>query len=154
MSKAADNEKYIRKELEEIGIELKGKTGFKEKIANNSKEYIIVSVDESLNYKNRNVLIEIDSYNMAKVVVGQYTILNSLLKQQKVEEEYIFVVVHCYKDYNPLRTKKNLDYINKSVLNEEGIPYKIYSQKEFIDLCRKFPKTEDLVNALYEQEKN
>ena len=151
MSKAADNEKILKIELKDLGINLQGKKSFSEKAS--LQEKIVISVDESLHDGDRHVLIEIDSFNMAKVVVGQYTILNSLLKNKKDNEKYIFVVVHCYKDYNPSRTKKYLDYINRTVLNDEGIPYKIYTKEEFVDICAKAKNNSDLINKLYKEVK-
>ena len=82
--------------------------------------------------------IEVDSYNMAKVVLGQYILLN----QTKLKmENCVFVVIHFYKGYNPARTKAYLKFaqvkygctICASVFHVDAMR-KIKNQKDFVDL--------------------
>lgn len=144
MSKAADNEKSLTSELLNLGIELRGKKTFK------VSDEILTSVDESLEDNERRVFIEIDSYNMAKVVTGQYVILNGILDREKNKQSCIFVIIQCYEGYNPSRTEKHLKFINKSVLREKGIPYKAYTKEEFIEICESVGNTEELIDFLFD----
>ena len=68
-----------------------------------------------------NYLIEIDSGNMAKLLVGQYVLLNELHKSRTGKE--FFLIVHFYKNYNVQRTLKNLKMINSKLFNNNGINF-------------------------------
>lgn len=142
MPKAADNEKRLASTITKLGIELQGKytvSGF---------EKIVTSADQLISHNGYKVLIEIDSYNMAKVVVGQYAILDGMLKNKNDSNKVIFVVVHCYKGYNPKRTEKHLNFINKYLFKSKGIPYKAYTEKEFVKKCRLAKNNKALVEML------
>lgn len=80
-----------------------------------------ISVDNSFTDKKHNYLIEIDSGNMAKLLVGQYTLLNELYTGDK--EDCTFIIIHTYKKYNPERTRKNLNLINTAVYKGNGIRF-------------------------------
>lgn len=80
-----------------------------------------ISVDQSLLYEDREYLIEIDSGNMAKLLVGQYVLLNQLHTQR--QKPPFFLVVHTYKRYNPERTLTNLQLVNEQVFCGNGIPF-------------------------------
>lgn len=82
---------------------------------------VSISVDQSLEYNGIRYLIEIDSQNIAKLLVGQYVLLNHLYDQEK--EKALFLVVHAYKNYEPHRTIKNLQLINKILYSDKGIPF-------------------------------
>jgi hypothetical protein len=116
MSLAGDNEKIFRLLFSETNqsITLLGKKVF-------HINEVTISVDESFKNNDIEYLVEIDSGNMAKLIVGQYVLLNELYNGCK--DKAIFVVIHFYKDYKPERTIKNLDLVNTNLYNNKGIKY-------------------------------
>lgn len=123
MGKAGEREQQFKELISSIDPEiLKGKIDF----GHNSNVY--VSVDESIEFENKIFLIEIDSSNMAKLVAGQFTLLNLLKNQQNKnskhridctsEKELFFLVVHCYGQgknaYKPHRSLKNFKFISEN----------------------------------------
>ena len=101
MTVAGANEaKFIRLFESKVGKGvLKGKCSYQQ-------SNVSISVDNSLIHNNRLILIEIDSGNMAKLLVGQYTLLNHLYTG--IPDNAHFLVVHTYKNYNVERTLNNL----------------------------------------------
>ncbi|WP_157838888.1 hypothetical protein [Achromobacter sp. DH1f] len=79
------------------------------------------SVDHYFEHNGRQVLIELDSYNMAKVVVGQYLLLNQF--RDKSLSNPVFLVIHAYKNYAPVRTIKYLEHVTENVIKEDSIPF-------------------------------
>ncbi len=63
---------------------------------------IKTSVDFTYETSSANFLFEVDSNNAAKIIFGQYLLLN---KSKDIPKNSIFVVIHCYKNYNIDRTK-------------------------------------------------
>lgn len=80
-----------------------------------------ISVDTSLEHDGTEYLIEIDSANMAKLLVGQYVLLNQLYAQRS--KRAFFLVVHAYKKYNPARTVCNLELVNQQLYGGKGIEF-------------------------------
>jgi hypothetical protein len=80
-----------------------------------------ISVDESLKYQDTEYLIEIDSANMAKLLVGQYVLLNQLHKTRYLPQ--FFLIIHAYKNYNPMRTVHNLELVNQQLYQGKGIEF-------------------------------
>ncbi|WP_199054197.1 hypothetical protein [Aquitalea sp. ASV15] len=80
-----------------------------------------ISADQSLTDNGIHYLVEVDSGNMAKLLVGQYVLLNQLYNQEKGKA--FFLVVHTYKNYNPQRTIKNLSLINEQLYAGTGIKF-------------------------------
>jgi lipopolysaccharide biosynthesis protein len=80
-----------------------------------------ISVDQSFEYNGTEYLIEIDSANMAKLLVGQYVLLNQLHTNR--EKTPFFLVVHAYKKYNPQRTLHNLRMVNEQLYDGAGIEF-------------------------------
>ena len=85
------------------------------------KRKLSSSVDYYFEHNNRQILVEIDSYNMAKVLVGQYLLLNQF--RDKSITNPLFLVVHTYKGYKPERTIKYLDHVKDKVLEGKGMPF-------------------------------
>jgi len=79
------------------------------------------SVDYYFEHDNRQMLVEIDSYNMAKVLVGQYLLLNQFRDETLINP--LFLVVHTYKGYEPERTIKYLEHVKDKVLQGTGMPF-------------------------------
>jgi hypothetical protein len=70
-------------------------------------EDIKTSVDFFFEDTGTKYYIEVDSYNMAKCVFGQYLLLN---QTEVKKEKCVFVVIHFYNGYNPERTKVHLKF--------------------------------------------
>ncbi|WP_271729826.1 hypothetical protein [Aquimarina algiphila] len=142
MGKAGFNERKFNKLIiERFGYNfLNGKKVFKSK-----SEDISISVDNSLYTSALDLLFEIDSGNMAKLLAGQYIFLN-ILNNRKSNK--IFVVIHYYKNYNSSRTIKNLNLINREIYKNLGIPILAFNVLEFIDFVNDCNSKEEFVNKL------
>ncbi|MDZ4496019.1 MULTISPECIES: hypothetical protein [Bacillus] len=138
---ACKNEKDFKDVFEEKfgeGSLSKGKT-FKNSNVN-------ISVDASINYGDKTILIEIDSGNYAKLLVGQYVLLNELLDKK---ENIIFLIIHYYDGYKSERTKKNLDFINNRIYEKKGLRYYAYTKDEFSKQIRDCTAIEELFNVYF-----
>lgn len=106
------------------------------KISFQNSQKVYVSVDNSIFLGNQIILIEIDASNQAKLVSGQYTLLNLLKDKPSPKfkdildgKELIFFVIHCYGNsktrnkYNPGRSKNNFQLINLSAFGGKGLKY-------------------------------
>lgn len=115
-AKAGSKEDVVSSLLREKvkGLVLSGKRRFQG--AN-----VEISTDESFTYDGITYLVEVDSGNMAKVLVGQYVLLNALHDLNK--EKLFFLVVHTYKKYNPQRTLSNLEFANQQFFANNGIRF-------------------------------
>jgi len=91
MKKAKINEKRFKNEITPFGIKLNDAQTYED---NNIK----TSVDFKMLVGDKEVLIEIDSYNMSKVVVGQYVILNTILQKQNISNESILKRSNIFKN--------------------------------------------------------
>jgi hypothetical protein len=80
-----------------------------------------ISVDQSFVYNNTEYLVEVDSANMAKLLTGQYVLLNQLYPGDKTQA--FFLLVHTYRAYNPRRSTNNLALINSELYNGSGIAF-------------------------------
>lgn len=114
-AKAGDNERKFEQifNAKSAGVKLLGKKRFK------SGE-VEISVDQFFEYGGKDYLVEVDSGNMAKLLVGQYVLLNQL---SDIKKASFFLVVHTYKKYNPMRTIHNLSFVNQGLLDATGIPF-------------------------------
>lgn len=105
-----------------------------------------ISVDQSFIANNRTILIEIDSGNMAKLLVGQYVLVNEISELKP--ENTVFVVIHFYKGYNPERTKKNLNLVSNNLYEGNSIPHCALTFSDFKKLCKKCQDIASLETAL------
>jgi hypothetical protein len=141
MSVAGDNEKvfidYFESKFPNI---LKGKKSFK-----NGTYEVSISVDNSFLYNGVEILFEIDSGNMAKLLAGQYTLLNNLCTQI---DNKIFVVIHYFNAYNPQRTLNNFNLINNEMLLGNGMRYCAFSIESFMSFCEEYSNIGLLVDNL------
>lgn len=114
-TKAGDNERKFKAlfEANVPGTPLTGKQRYK-------LRGIEISVDQSFEHKGKEFLVEIDSGNMAKLLVGQYVLINQL---RLLPKKAFFLVVHTYKKYNPTRTVNNLQFVNENLFGCKGIPF-------------------------------
>lgn len=114
--KAGSNEKLFVELMQQkiADISLSGKQRF-------TQDDVEISTDQSFSHNGISYLIEIDSANMAKLLVGQYVLINQLYN--KTKENAFFLVVHTYKNYNPQRTIKNLSLVNGQLYSGAGIKF-------------------------------
>lgn len=156
MSKAGTREKQFQSLIAKVDPEiLKGKIDF----GHNSNVY--VSVDESIEFEDKIFLIEIDASNMAKLVAGQFTLLNLLKNKQNknskkridcaCEKELIFLVVHCYgrgkNAYKPYRSLKNFKFISESCF-PEGLRFGSVHMDELLNEIPQLSDKEELEEYL------
>jgi len=121
MAAAKDNEKIF---LNLFSEKVSGTTLSEQKtfaIKDKKQRRLSSSVDYYFDHNNRQILVEIDSYNMAKVIVGQYLLLNQF--RDKTLTNPLFLVVHTYSNYNPERTIKYLEHVKDKVLQGKGMPF-------------------------------
>jgi hypothetical protein len=90
-------------------------------------ESIKTSVDFKLNLGDINFLFEVDSNNVAKIIFGQYLLLN---RAKDLPKNPFFIVIHCYKKYNVERTIKHLNYAR--VAFACSIPFAVLTENEWI----------------------
>ena len=125
-----------------------------------------ISVDNSIFTDKYIFLVEIDSSNYAKLVCGQYTLIN-ILKDQPVKseikekfknKELIFVIIHCYnsknRKFNTQRTRNNLNLINKNCFNNKGIKYSAFHFEDFKKETGNFIKKEEFCKYFIKSIKN
>ena len=99
-------------------IKLTGKV-----VAGSTNQEVLTSVDQSFEHDGVRYLVEIDSGNVAKTLVGQYVLLNELLDRKDRAIQHFFLVVHTYNKYNPERTLRNLRLVNERLYKGDGIPF-------------------------------
>ena len=91
------------------------------------KESINTSFDFKLDLGDVNFLFEVDSNNVAKIIFGQYVLLN---KTKNLPPNPFFIVIHCYKKYNVERTIKHLNYAREAFACT--IPFAVLTENEWI----------------------
>lgn len=155
---AGDNEKlFIELMTSKFGTNcLSGKKSFKLKLDDHQKATI--SVDESASINNKTILIEIDSGNMAKLLAGQYALLNGMYDGEK--SNTLFLVIHYYRDsktgklYSPERTLKNLNAIQHFNPNDDWIPYNVFNIEGFKELVDSSSNLDELENKIWPNKAN
>lgn len=112
----------------------------------NINNEIKTSVDFKFKLDNVNFLFEVDSNNVAKIIFGQYLLLN---KVENLPENPFLIIIHCYKGYNTRRTNRHLDYA-KEVYNC-CIPYIAFTKDEWINNIenKSKAKLEEYLISLY-----
>lgn len=129
MAKAGENEKLF---IKKMGVDKNDNPNIKGKLVFGNKKEVNISVDGHFVYNNKLFLVEIDSGNEAKILAGQYILLNLLYKEKKnlniSKNNCIFLVIHCFKNYNPKRTEKNLKLL-KNKLNI-SIDFMVFHQED------------------------
>ncbi|ANQ21419.1 hypothetical protein BA893_06955 [Vibrio natriegens] len=147
---AGNNEKFFLHTLEKqfgVGV-LGGKRNFNNHQQGSDK--VTISVDQSIELPNgKTLLIEIDSANMAKLLVGQYVLLNGLISSEK--ENQVFLVVHYYKDYNPQRTEKNLHEIRRLYNSSNWLKYCAIHKNELDELVSICNTVDDFVAVIWDR---
>lgn len=129
MGVAGDNEADFRRTfIEKFGAKcMDGKRRYDAQFPGH--ESVSTSVDDTIMLPDgRLILVEVDSGNMAKLLAGQYALLNGLCKEDR--KKTLFLVVHYYVDkknnnkpYTAHRTIKNLHAIQSFAPGTDWLPY-------------------------------
>lgn len=106
-----------------------------------------VSVDFIWKEKDLTFLFEIDSYNAAKIIFGEYVLLNQV---KAYKSNCILVIIHCYKNYNVKRTEKYLDYAVGALKCK--LPYVVFSNSEWSEIVKIKSKV-GLINLIKKRSK-
>ena len=120
--------------IEKMGYDQKNDKNIKGKVAfgKNNDVDAYISVDGHFEYKNRFYLLEIDSGNEAKLLAGQYILLNALYDKVQCNgyaiKDVVFLVIHYYDSYNPERTEKTLKAIKDRYKTD--MQYMAFHQKD------------------------
>lgn len=154
MSKAGDNEIKFRASISKKYGEnhFNGKKRYTLKL--DGHENVETSVDESIILPDgRIILIEVDSGNMAKLIAGQYALLNGLCNENR--EKTLFLVIHYYVDkknknkpYSANRTLKNLNAIQYFSPEKDWLQYNAFNisdLEEIIEECNTIAELTDKV---------
>jgi hypothetical protein len=155
---AGDNEKLFRNLIvEKFGSEcLNGKKRYT--LSLTGFPTASISVDESIIFGDKQVLIEIDSGNMAKLLAGQYALLNGMYYGDK--NNSMFLVVHYYQDrksktlYSRERTLKNLNAIQHFTTGADWIPFNAFNIKEFEEIVKNSDSLKNLIDRVWPSHAN
>lgn len=135
---------------------LNGKRSFELKLDGYQKATI--SVDESISINDKTILIEIDSGNMAKLLAGQYALLNGMYDDNKAST--LFLVIHYYKDsksgklYSPERTLKNLNVIQHFNPDDNWIPFNAFNIEGFKNIVNESETLSELERKIWPNKAN
>lgn len=134
---ALENEKRILSKLNQTySLDLEKSTSGK------IKDDLQVSVDFIWEINGVKILFEVDSYNAAKIVFGQYVLLNHTKEYQN---NCILIVIHCYKNYNSERTKKYLDFAKEKL--KYKIPFLVFNEIDWTQFIKSKSK-QQFINYL------
>lgn len=117
-------------------------------------DQVEISVDQSLKLQDgRRLLIEIDSGNMAKLIAGQYALLNGM--NEDCRDKTAFLVIHYYtdsktgRDYAPQRTLKNINAIQHFSTNESWLKYNAIHINQFRALVNQSGSLAELADKVW-----
>lgn len=155
---AGDNENLFRAlMIEKFGQDcLSGRKSYSLEL--NGFPKASISVDESISQNDRTILIEIDSGNLAKLLAGQYALLNGMYDGSKSNS--LFLVIHYYKDsktgrlYSRDRTLKNLNAIKYFNMEADWIPFNAFNIEEFEELMSDSESLEELAQKVWPNNAN
>jgi len=153
---AGDNEKLFKELMtRKFGKDcLEGKRNYELKLDGYQKATI--SVDESISINDKTILIEIDSGNMAKLIAGQYALLNGMYDGNK--SNTLFLVIHYYKDsqsgksYSPERTLKNLNAIQHFNPDDSWITFNAFNIEGFNNIVNESETLSELESRIWPNE--
>ncbi len=144
--RAGTNEALFKRLIRDrFGLVLLGKRAWR-----NPPPYSVgISVDETIETEDYRLLIEIDSGNYAKLLVGQYMLINALNGESSDHRKDIFVVIHyngvnTENPFNPERTRMNLRLCNQTFLSGDGIPFLVFNIGGFNEFISNIPSLEVL----------
>jgi hypothetical protein len=100
---------------------------------------ISTSVDFKFSENGIDYYVEIDSYNMAKCVLGQYVLLNQAIAKHA---DSVFVVIHFYKNYNKERTTNHLRFAQRAL--NCNLPFAVFHYNDLSEIISK----EDFISLI------
>lgn len=112
-----------------------------------SRNNVSISTDFHIETENYIFLIEIDASNQAKLIAGQYLLINllrnSLSKRSaktfnRLNKPMRFIVIHFFNKYNPDRSFNNMRLVNNEALATTGIPFGSIHYITYIDQVSNF----------------
>ena len=109
---------------------------------------IATSVDEHFIVDDLTVLWEIDSGNAAKLVLGEYVLLNEVTRLG-TDPQSCLVIVHFYKGYNAVRTTGYASFVRDSVYGGHGLPVVAVSWPDLQIMVGRAQSPEQLVVSLF-----
>ena len=134
---ALDNEKRILNKLNQTySIDIEKSKSIK------ITDDLQVSVDFIWETNGIKILFEVDSYNAAKIVFGQYVLLNHTKEYQN---NCILIVIHCFKNYNIKRTVKYLNFAQEKLKCK--IPFFVFNELDWNQFIKSKNK-QQLINYL------
>lgn len=145
---AGDNEKNFRNVLAaKFGASvLAGKKRYKD--PNEKTDSAEISLDDSILLPDgRLVLIEVDSANMAKLIAGQYALLNGLYTGDF--DKTLFLSIHYYANYKASRTIKNLKFIQGLAPSRKWLPYAAFHISDFVQMIDKASGIANLIDNVW-----
>jgi hypothetical protein len=95
------------------------------------KDDLQISVDFIWELNGIKILFEVDSYNAAKILFGQYVLLNHTKEYQN---NCILIVIHCFKNYNLKRTEKYLKFAQEKLKCK--IPYLVFNELDWTQFIK------------------
>jgi hypothetical protein len=143
---AGVNERHFRDLItEKFGNILLGKGSWRTPRPNT----VSISIDNRIETENYRLLIEIDSGNYAKLIVGQYMLINGLNLDETGHRRDVLVFIHynarnTQRPYNPERTLKNLRYCNQTFLEGNGALFLAFNIGTFTDFISHINSVEEL----------
>lgn len=123
---ALDNEKRILNKINQTY-----KLNLKKSSSGKVRDDLHVSVDFIWEINGIKILFEVDSYNAAKIVFGQYILLNHT---REYMNNCILIVIHCYKNYNKQRTIKYLRFAQEKLKCK--IPFFVYNELDWAKIIK------------------
>ena len=134
---ALENEKRILNTINQaFNLDLKKSN------AGKIRDDLHVSVDFIWEINGVKILFEVDSYNAAKIVFGQYVLLNHTKEYQN---NCILIVIHCFKNYNIKRTEKYLNFAQEKLKCK--IPFLAFNELDWTQFIKSKSK-QQFINYL------
>lgn len=107
------------------------------------KYKVETSIDFQIEHEGKIYLFEVDTYNTAKVLFGQYLLLNNYISEP---EKYVYIPVHYNNKFNIIHSYNHLDYAYKN-LNCK-IRFIIFDQNSIKEIIKKSKTLDDFFNYI------
>ncbi|MDP1726764.1 MAG: hypothetical protein Q8M15_08270 [Bacteroidota bacterium] len=108
------------------------------------KYKVETAIDFQIEFDGKTYLFEVDTYNTAKVLFGQYLLLNNFIIDP---EKYIYVPVHYNSKFNIIHSFNHLDYASKKLGCK--IPFIIFDQDSIKRIIKKSKTIADFFELLH-----
>ncbi len=108
------------------------------------KYKVETAIDFQIEYGDKTYLFEVDTYNTAKVLFGQYLLLNNYIQEP---EKFIYIPVHYNSKFNIIHSFNHLDYASKKLGCK--IPFIILDEDSIKRIIKKSKTIADFFDALH-----